>query len=147
MFPPKDTELTPLLASVKTIAVVGANDRPGRPVDRIGRYLIGAGFTVYPVHPKRTGVWGLATYPDLGSLPGPVDMVNLFRASEHCAAHAREVLAMPVLPRCFWMQQGVFSPEARALLEPKGVMVIEDLCLMVEHRRLLEQILDPRFSG
>ena len=57
-----DTELAALLGQVKTIAIVGAKDKPGQPVDRVGRYLIEAGFTVIPVHPKRTSVWGLAAY-------------------------------------------------------------------------------------
>lgn len=136
MFAPKDTELTALFTSVKTIAVVGANDRPGRPVDMVGRYLINAGFTVLPVHPKRQEVWGMQAYPSLADLPVPADLVNLFRASEHCAAHAREVLALPVKPRCFWMQVGVFSPEARALLEPADILVVENLCTKIEHNRL-----------
>ena len=136
MFLLKDTELTALLAGVKTIAVLGANDRPGRPVDMVGRYLLEAGFTVLPVHPKRPVVWGFEAYPDLAALPGPVDMVDLFRAAEHCPAHAAEVLALPWRPRCFWMQSGIASPEARALLEPAGIMVVEDRCLKIEHQRL-----------
>jgi len=136
MFAPKDTELTALFTSVKTIAVVGANDRPGRPVDMVGRYLINAGFTILPVHPKRQEVWGIQAYQSLADLPVPADFVNLFRASEHCAAHAREVLALPVKPRCFWMQVGVFSPEARALLEPADILVVENLCTKIEHNRL-----------
>ncbi len=136
MFLPKDSELSALFAGVKTIAVVGANDRPGRPVDMVGRYLMDAGFTVLPVHPKRQTVWGLPAHPSLADLPGPVDMVNLFRAAEHCPAHARETLALPRRPRCFWMQSGIASPEARALLDPVGILVIENHCLMVEHRRL-----------
>lgn len=136
MFLPKDSELTALLAGVKTVAVVGANDRPGRPVDMVGRYLLDAGYTILPVHPKRPQVWGLEAYPDLASLPCAVDLIDLFRAAEHCPAHARETLALPWKPRCFWMQSGIFSPEARALLEPAGILVVEDRCLKIEHQRL-----------
>jgi len=125
------------LADKGTVAVVGASDAPRRPVDRIGRYLIDAGFTVIPVHPKRKNVWGLETYPNLTDVPVPVDIVNLFRAPEHCPAHARETLHMRVLPKIFWMQSGITSPEAKALLEPEGVMVIEDECIMVVHRGML----------
>lgn len=134
-----EKELAALLREVKTIAIVGAVDKPGRPVDRVGRALIDMGFTVIPVHPKRTGVWGLETYPSLKDIPHPVDIVDLFRASEFCADHAREVLELDSLPRCFWMQSGIFNPEARAMLEPKGVMVVEDLCLKVEAERLLPE--------
>ncbi|WP_029898787.1 CoA-binding protein [Desulfohalovibrio reitneri] len=137
MLQPNDTELAALLQSVKTIAVVGAKDRQGQPVDRVGRYLIEQGFDVLPVHPKRRDVWGLPTFASLAELPRPVDMVNLFRASKFCADHAREVLELEWLPSCFWMQQGIASPEARKLLEPVGITVIEDRCLMVEHSRLM----------
>ena len=61
------------------------------------------------------------------------DIINLFRAPEACPAHARETLALPWKPRCFWMQEGIRSAEARALLEPAGILVVEDACIMVEH--------------
>ena len=131
-----DHELKALLAKVKTIAVLGANDRPGRPVDRVGRYLMDAGFTVFPVHPKRATVWGMAAYPTLADLPSPVDLLDLFRAADHCPAHAREVLDLPWRPAGFWMQSGIVSPEARSLLHGTGIAVVEDRCLMVEHARL-----------
>jgi predicted CoA-binding protein len=128
-------ELTALLGQVKSIAVVGAVDKPGRPVDMVGRYLIEAGFDVIPVHPKRTDVWGLPTYPTLYEIPGPVDLVDLFRAPEHCPAHAEETLAMTPRPRCFWMQSGIASPEARRILADSGILVVEDLCLKVFHQQ------------
>lgn len=134
-----EKELAALLREVKTVAVVGAVDKPGRPVDRVGRALIDMGFTVIPVHPKRTGVWGLETYKTIKDIPHHVDIVDLFRASEFCTEHAAEVLELDSLPRCFWMQSGIFNPEARAMLEPKGVMVVEDLCLKVEAERLLPE--------
>jgi len=133
---PSDTELKALLAKVKTVAVLGANDSPGRPVDRVGRYLLAAGFTVLPVHPKRRTVWGLPAFPRLADLPCPADLLDLFRAAEHCPAHAREVLDLPWRPAGFWMQLGIVSAPARDLLASSGVQVVEDLCLMVEHRRL-----------
>jgi uncharacterized protein len=132
-----DKELAALFREVKTIAVVGAKDKPGQPVDRVGRYLIDAGFCIIPVHPKRTEVWGLKAYPTMNDIPGPVDMVNLFRAPEYCPAHAEEFLRLSPLPRCFWMQSGIFSPEARRLLAGHPVFVVEDRCLMVDHRNLL----------
>ncbi|WP_272701316.1 CoA-binding protein [Desulfovibrio sp. Fe33] len=125
-------ELAPLLREVKTIAVVGAVDKPGRPVDMVGRALIEMGFTVIPVHPKRSDVWGLPTYASLGDIPTPVDMVDLFRSPQFCPEHAREVLAMSPLPRIFWMQSGITSPEAREILSGSGITVVEDRCSKVE---------------
>ncbi|MBU1041787.1 MAG: CoA-binding protein [Proteobacteria bacterium] len=132
-----DKELAALLGKVKTIAVVGAKDKPGQPVDRVGRYLIDAGFRVIPVHPKRTEVWGLKAYPSINDIPEAVDLVNLFRAAEACPAHAEEFLRLSPKPLCFWMQSGIVSPEARRILSSLPVLVIEDRCLMVDHRSLV----------
>lgn len=131
-----DSLLKELLAPGKTIALVGAKDRPGTDVDMVGRYLIGAGFTVIPVHPTRATVWGLPARKSLAEIAAPIDIVNLFRAPAHCPAHAEEALALERRPACFWMQSGIVSPEARELLRPSGITVVEDRCIMVEHRRL-----------
>ena len=62
---------------------------------QMGRYLLDKGYTIFPVHPVRKTVWGLTAYPDLASLPQPVDIIDLFRAPQYCPAHAQEVLALP----------------------------------------------------
>lgn len=128
--------LKDLMAPGRTIALVGAKDRPGTEVDMVGRYLLAAGFRVIPVHPARATVWDLPACKTLADIDGPIDIVNLFRAPGHCPAHAVETLALAHRPACFWMQSGIASPEARALLAPAGVVVVEDRCIMVEHRRL-----------
>jgi len=131
-----DATLKTLLSPGKTIALVGAKDRPGTEVDMVGRYLIDAGFRVVPVHPARARVWDVPACKTLAEVDGPIDIVNLFRAPEHCPAHAAEVLALANRPACFWMQTGIVSPEARELLAGSGIEVVEDRCIMVEHRRL-----------
>lgn len=132
-----DRALRALLRDCRTIAVVGAKDRPGSPVDSVGRYLLKAGFTIFPVHPVRKTVWGLAAYPSLADVPGPIDIVDLFRAPEHCPGHAREAASLVPLPRIFWMQSGIVSPDAVSILAGLPVTVVSDRCLMVEHQRLL----------
>ena len=122
-----------ILSESKTIAIIGAKDKPGQPVDRVGRYLIAAGYTVIPVHPKRENVWGLPTHTSLSEVPGRVDIVDVFRAPEFCLDHAREAVALAEKPRLFWMQAGIENAEARALLAEHGVPVVENACLMVEH--------------
>ena len=136
-------ELVPRLAQVKTVAVLGAKDVAGRPVDRVGRYLMAAGFRVFPVHPVRRDVWGLPTFSSLDLVPEPVDLVDVFRAARFCPDHARECLALRIMPGMFWMQAGIVSLEARRILEPAGVFVVEDRCLMVEHQRLFPAHVQP----
>lgn len=131
-----DDTLRAHLAATRTIAVIGAKDKPGQAVDDVGRYLIASGYDVLPVHPVRKGVWGLETYPTIADIPVAVDIVNVFRAPQHCPDHAAEVLALPHRPRLFWMQLGIRSAEAGRLLAQAGIAVVEDLCIMIEHRRL-----------
>ncbi|MFQ8890041.1 MAG: CoA-binding protein [Bilophila wadsworthia] len=85
------------LTQARTIAVVGAKDKEGQPVDRVGKYLIQAGYQVIPVHPIRKDVWSLQTYPSLAEVPFPVDIVNVFRLI--LPDHARETVAL--CPNCF----------------------------------------------
>ena len=120
-----------------SIAIIGAKDKPGQAVDRVGRYLLEQGYRIIPVHPVRKTVWGLPAVPCIAELPEPVDIINLFRAPEYCPDHAREVLALPWRPSLFWMQLGIRSPEARTLLNSTDITVVEDACIMVEHARLL----------
>lgn len=128
----KDKELATLLEEVKTIAIIGASDKEGRPVDGVGRALMERGFTIFPVHPKRTNVWGLETYKSIKDIPVPIDCVDLFRAAKWCPEHAREVASLETIPKIFWMQSGIQSPEAHSLLQHLDIAVFEDRCLMVE---------------
>jgi uncharacterized protein len=131
-----------ILGRARTIAVLGAKDKPG-PVDSVGRYLIDRGYAVVPVHPARKDVWGLPTYARLADIPGPVDVVDVFRAAEHCPGHARELLELAARPALFWMQKGIVSAEAEAVLAGSGVEVVSDACLMVDHERLFPRVNTP----
>ena len=132
-------EMKKILGQVKTIAIIGAKDKPGQPVDRVGRYLIGAGFTVYPVHPKRQNVWGLRTYTSILDIPDQIDLVNIFRAPEFCPDHAREVLQLKTLPLIFWLQEGIISEESRKILQEKSILFVQDKCVMIEHKCLFQR--------
>lgn len=139
-----DDTLRDLLTRASTVAILGAKDKPGSPVDHVGRYLMDAGYRVFPVHPVRKTVWGLPAAARLTDLPGlgfDPDVVCVFRAADYCPGHARETLALPRRPLLFWMQEGIRSPEAGELLNRAGVAVVEDLCLQTEHRRLFRPVL------
>ncbi len=124
--------ISSLLARARRIAIIGAKDVPGQPVDKVGRYLIDQGFDVIPVHPKRKTVWGLPAHPSIKEVE-QADIVVLFRAPQYCEEHAREVLEMKNKPLCFWMQEGIHSAGAKSLMEAEGIMVVEDKCIYVEH--------------
>lgn len=139
-----DDKLRSLLEQARTIAIVGAKDKPGQPVDSVGRYLMQAGYKIVPVHPVRKDVWGLPTYRVLNDIPFTVDIVDVFRAPEYCAGHAREATHLSPLPQIFWMQLGISSPEALRIASDAGMMVVEDSCLSVMHQRLFGK---DRLSG
>lgn len=133
----RDDALKTLFQTAKSIAIIGAKDTESQPVDRVGRYLIDAGYTVYPVHSKRKKVWGLPAYTSLTDIPYPVDIVNVFRAAPFCLEHAKEVLACKSQPKAFWLQLGICNEEALALLRPYDILTEENSCIMVEHKRLM----------
>ena len=142
-----DRLMRAMLGESRSIAIIGAKDKPGQAVDRVGRYLLEQGYRVVPVHPMRKSVWGLPVVPSIAELPEPVDIINLFRAPEYCFGHAQEVLQLGWRPKLFWMQLGIRSPEARAALADTGITVVEDSCIMVEHARLLRPSLTSQGQG
>lgn len=133
---PSDTAIRTLFEESRVIAVIGAKDKAGQPVDDVGRYLMAAGYKVIPVHPVRQNVWGLPTYRSIEEIPEPVDIVDVFRASGFCLEHARETLRLASRPRCFWMQLGVSNSEASKLVEDGGILSVSDKCIKIEHMRL-----------
>ena len=142
-----DRLMRAVLGESRSIAIIGAKDKPGQAVDRVGRYLLEQGYRVVPVHPVRKTVWGLPAFASIAELPEPVDIINLFRAPEYCPGHAQEVLALGWKPKVFWMQLGIRSPEARQALAETGITVVEDSCIMVDHARLLRPSLTSQGQG
>lgn len=132
-----DDELREILSRTRTIAVVGIKDREGEDAFRVPRYMQEHGYRIVPVTPKLSRVLGEPAFPSLAELPEAVDMVNLFRAAEHLPGHADEILAMPRKPAVVWMQLGIHHDTAAARLRAAGIRVVQDRCVMVEHRRLL----------
>lgn len=136
-------DLRALLVRARNIAIIGAKDKPGSPVDHVGRYLLNAGFNIQPVHPVRRQAWGIPTVHSITELPQigfEPDIICLFRAPQYCEAHARETLMLPRLPMIFWMQEGIRSPEAGRLMAEAGVKVVEDRCLQTVHAALFNDV-------
>lgn len=131
-----DAQRYALLDSARTIAIIGAKDRAGHPVDDVGRYLIQAGYTVLPVHPVRKTVWGLAAWKNIGDITEPIDIINIFRAPEACLIHAEEAVSLSIPPRAFWMQLGIVNSQAARLVSQASILTLEDVCIKTEHQRL-----------
>ena len=136
---PSDERMLQILVETRTIAMVGASTRPDRDSHRVGEYLVAAGFNVIPVNPTYAGeaLFGTTVRASLSEIDEPVEMLNLFRRSDHVREAVDEALAALPGLKSVWMQLGVSNAEARAAAEAKGIAVVENRCLMVEHRRLM----------
>lgn len=134
-----DASLRELLLATHSLAVVGIKDRETEDAFRVPAYMQAAGYRILPVSPKLQRVLGEPAVASLAELAAPPDLVNLFRASRHVPGHVDELLALDWRPRAVWMQLGISHPESARRLEAEGVAVVQDRCLLVEHRRLLAE--------
>jgi predicted CoA-binding protein len=135
--PPERTKLAELVRNARRIAVVGLSPKPQRPSHSVAAYLQRAGYTIIPVHPAGGVTLGEPVYPDLRSAAaaaGPIDIVNIFRRSEHIPALLDALLE--IRPTLVWMQQGIRHDEVARRLEAAGIAVVMDRCLAVDHQFL-----------
>lgn len=130
-----DGGLRALLRGARTIAVVGLSSDRSRTSHRIARYLQGVGYRIIPVNPRETEVLGERAVPSLLELPGPVDLVDMFRRSDQVGVHVDE--AIRVRAPAVWLQQGVIDEAAARRAHAAGLAVVMDRCIMVDHGRLL----------
>jgi predicted CoA-binding protein len=134
---PDDVTLRRILAETRTIAVVGASDKPTRPSHEIYSYLLSTGqYQVYPVNPTITEIDGAAVYPGLADLPVVPDMVDVFRRFDELPSVLTDVLSLSQIPKTLWLQQGLWHEQVGRDAEAAGMHVVMDRCLMVEHARL-----------
>ncbi len=134
---PDDVTLRRILAETRTIAVLGASDKPARPSHEIYSYLVSTGdYQVYPVNPTITEIDGVPTYPRLADLPVVPDMVDVFRRFEELPSVLADTLALEHRPKILWLQEGLWHEQVGRDAEAAGMHVVMDLCLMVEHARL-----------
>lgn len=125
-----------LLDNAKVIAVVGLSDNPTRASYRVASYLKGKGYKIVPVNPGLDEVLGEKAYPDLRSIPFKIDVVDVFRRSEEVPEIVKTVqeLGIPAI----WLQQGIECDDASTrLATDNNITLVEDCCMMVEHRQLL----------
>ena len=120
-----------LLRSARTIAVVGASPSPEKESHGVMHYLMRAGYRCIPVRSDGSEVLGVTSVRSLHEIDEPIDLVDVFRRPEHCAAHVRE--AVDAGARAVWLQLGIVSAEARAIAEAAGIPYVEDACTAVVH--------------
>lgn len=131
-----DDDIAALLAQVRTIALVGASDRPDRPSFGVMKTLQDHGYRVIPINPQIAGehIHGEFVFGDMATLGDPIDMVDIFRNS--AAAGDAVDQAIAVGAKAVWLQLGVINPEAAARAEAAGLDVVMDRCPAIELRRL-----------
>ncbi len=137
-----DSYIRGILNSVKTIAMVGASSKENRPSYFAFKYLLERGYTMIPVNPGQAGglLLGRTIYARLADIPEPVDMVDIFRASEYAMAIVQEALALKPRPKVIWMQLGVRDDAAAKLAEENGLKVVMNRCPKIEYGRLSSEI-------
>jgi predicted CoA-binding protein len=124
-----------ILRETKTIALVGASPRPERPSHAVMRYLLAAGYRVVPVRPRDCDeILGVPCVASLAEIDEPIDLVDVFRRSEHTPDVARDAVAVGA--KTLWLQLGVVSDEARRIAEDAGLDYVENECTAIVHRRI-----------
>lgn len=131
---PDSEELEILLERSRRIAVVGLSSDPSRPSNGVAAYLLSQGYEVIPVNPNETAPLGLAAYPDLGSIPGKVDIIDVFRRAEYTPEIVRQAIALGA--PAVWLQEGIVSLEAYQLAKESGLTIVMNRCILKEHSRL-----------
>jgi uncharacterized protein len=129
-----DPELKHLLATTKTIAVFGCSSDPSKASYRVAAYLQAQGYRMVPVSPRGGEILGETVYPDLASIPFPVDLVDVFRPPADCPPVATQAVAIGA--KTLWLQIGIVSAEAAAIAVAGGLAVVMDRCTLIEHQRL-----------
>ena len=126
--------ISELLHSSRTIAVVGLSGKRYRPSYGVAEYLKRVGYRIIPVNPQEAEVLGERSYPDLDSIPEPVDIVDIFRRSEFVPEIVEA--AIRIGAKVIWMQEDVYDEAAAARAEESGLAVVMDRCILKDHRRL-----------
>jgi predicted CoA-binding protein len=134
-----DEEIRDLLADTKRIAVLGIKTEAqcSQPAFYVPQYMARAGFEIVSVpvyYPEAFEILGKKVYRNLSDIPGDIELINVFRRSQDVAGHTEDILSKK--PKAVWLQSGIRNDEVATILAKEGIKVVQDLCLMVEHRAL-----------
>ena len=137
-----DSYIRGILNTVKTIAMVGISPKDVRPSYFAFKYLLERGYRMIPVNPGQAGkeILGQKVYAKLGDIPEPVEMIDIFRSSEHVMPVVQEALTLTPKPKVIWMQLTVRNDPAAKLAEAAGLKVVMNRCPKIEYGRLSSEI-------
>lgn len=123
-----------ILNKYRTVAIVGLSPNPSRPSHRVASYLDMHGYKVIPVNPHAQEILGKRSYPNLSSVPEPIEIVDIFRSSEEVMPVVDE--AIKIGAKVVWMQEGIINEQAAFKARDAGLLVVMNKCMFKEHRRL-----------
>src|ERR1700681_119811 len=126
--------ISELLHSSRTIAVVGLSSKRFRPSHGVAEYMQRCGYRIIPVNPLETRILGVPCYADLDSVPGPIDIVDIFRRSEFVPEIVEAAIRKGA--KAIWMQEDIIHEAAARRAQQAGLAVIMDRCILKDHRRL-----------
>ena len=133
---PSADEIRALLQRIETIAVVGLSPRPYRPSHGVAKALRRFGYRVIPVNPNAEEIFESRSYPDLPSVPIPIDLVDVFRAPDHVAGIVDQCIELK-LP-ALWLQDGVIDEQAARRAQAAGILVVMNRCIYRDYVQLLQ---------
>ena len=131
---PSTSQIRSILLQAKTIAVVGISEREDRASNYVSDYMQSEGYKIYPVNPNIDGWFGLKSHESIEDVPGKVDIVDVFRRSSNVMPVAKDAVAVGA--KVLWLQQGIVNHEAAAFALNRGLTVVMDSCIMVEHKSM-----------
>lgn len=129
--PDREAAAVRRMLAARRVAVVGLSDDPSRASHGVAGYLASVGKEIIPVNPNHTQVMGRKCYPSLEAVPGPIDVVDVFRRPEYCADVVRSAVAVGA--KGVWLQSGIVSEEAARIARDAGIDFVQDRCMKVDH--------------
>ena len=129
-----DSSLKSLLASSKTIAVVGCSQNPEKPGNFVPAFLQSKGYRIIPINPNDLEILGEKCLKSVSELKQGIDIVSVFRPGEECEAIVKE--GVKLKPKIVWLQEGIESKEAEKIVEIAGIPFVQNKCMMKEFKRL-----------
>ena len=130
-------QIQKILKDNTTIAVVGLSPKIERPSNRVAQYMLETGYQIIPVNPGHHQILNQPCYPDLLSVPGNIDIVNIFRRSEQVLPIVQDAITKKA--KVIWMQEGIINEEAAKLAKKQGLFVIMDRCIKIYHQQYVNR--------